>query len=129
MQATLGHRIAIGGSRFAGIVATVALIALLTALAVGAFGTVTRPTPAATPKALVEQALIDHRAGERNSLAGMESDALVDQALIDHRAGERAGTESDALVDQALIDHRAGERAEPFAPAATPVPWDFNHGR
>jgi hypothetical protein len=67
--------------------------------------------PAPVSGAQVQKALIDVRAGERDSHS-IGSDASVQNALIDVRAGERdsASIVSDASVQKALIDVRAGER-------------------
>jgi hypothetical protein len=44
--------------------------------------------------------------------ASAADQSVVERALIDHRAGEREPTpqEQAAAVQRALIDHRAGER-------------------
>jgi hypothetical protein len=67
--------------------------------------------PAPVSDASVQKALIDVRAGERDSHS-IGSDASIQKQLISVRAGERdfLSILSDAQVQKALIDVRAGER-------------------
>jgi hypothetical protein len=93
---------AVGG----GVVAGLLVVGLAMALAgtPAPVGSVEQPMD----ERLIEKALINHRAGEREYVLSGED--AVEKALIDHRAGERqvpAGP--DRLRDQTLIERRGGK--------------------
>jgi hypothetical protein len=52
-----------------------------------------------TPQAVVEQALIQHRADERAAFVAQQEAALAEQALIDHRIDEKLLLSPEALAE------------------------------
>jgi hypothetical protein len=79
----------------------IAAVALVAGLIAASVLVLSRPGSTGAAVSTVEQALIDHRAGERDAFVASREAAALEQALIDHRAGERQPLDgrSQAAID------------------------------
>lgn len=126
MQATLPVRTYSPGW-FAGLALALAVGILVAAAVVFS---ITRPaTPAVdtVSQQAADQALIQHRAGERESL--LNNSNVVDQALIDHRAGERESLFGTTNTTPVSSERDEGLGSSINAPSNPVQVWSGNPGR